>query len=214
MSSKPEMRCSGISFQCRRKGKRSDDVYASGGRCVPLFPSPLVYTHGNANRYDELLQSMASATTRKLRRSLVGVTVAVSKLGKAVQRSSIAIKHAHLNAESFRSRCIAYIVSYSPDLIEERLLVARLCWRGGIRADLVLSAFRRYNSLTNADEIWSQMYEGQQAYCCSRHHTTDRHDVTRRLCKNDTRSHRRYPRPRGRAILDCREGFPSVQRSQ
>lgn len=94
---RPELHRGGICFQSRKK----KDVYAEGGR------------------YDQLIDELAK---RRMGRSQVGVTIALSKLSRGMP----AVK-----------RCDVYIVSYSPGLIEARLAVAHELWKNHISADLM-----------------------------------------------------------------------------
>lgn len=122
---KHELHVGGICFQTRQQKPRRRDVFAEGGR------------------YDKLIESLTMPGTRQIERCLVGATIAVSKIsrllasGSGPQPASNRHRPAALATEAAPRRCEVYVVSYTPGLIEERILVARDLWRNKVSADLI-----------------------------------------------------------------------------
>jgi translation initiation factor 2-alpha kinase 4 len=81
--------------------------------------------------------------TRQIERCLVGATLAVSKLSRLLASRmgpNIMLSRSKAGtstAEAAPRRCEVYVVSYTPGLIEERILVARDLWRHKVSADLI-----------------------------------------------------------------------------
>lgn len=89
-------------------------------------------------RYDKLVESLAVAGSRQIPCSLVGTTMAVSKFSRGMA-NRLSLREATSKADDERvpRRCEVYVVSYSPGLIESRLLISRELWRHKIPTDLV-----------------------------------------------------------------------------
>ena len=122
---KHELHVGGVCFQTRQQRAKRRDVFAEGGR------------------YDKLVESLTMPGTRQIERCLVGATLAVSKISRllALKTGPSVIqgrtRAGPSAAESAPRRCEVYVVSYTPGLIEERILVARDLWRNKVSDDLI-----------------------------------------------------------------------------
>ncbi|KAG0146222.1 hypothetical protein CROQUDRAFT_92989 [Cronartium quercuum f. sp. fusiforme G11] len=91
----------------------------------------------SGGRFDGLVQKLVPPGEQHASRScLVSVSVAVSALslqvGRGVQNTSTP-----LGARWSPRRCDVYVLSFTPNLLKERLLVIKELWAAGISADLM-----------------------------------------------------------------------------
>lgn len=105
-------------------------------RGLPL-ESERLRTPVESPRYNRLVETLATPGARLVERSLVGVTVAVSKLSHSMASRISARIRPGAELEKIPRRCDIFIVSYNPGLIEARLVLAHELWKQQLSADLV-----------------------------------------------------------------------------
>lgn len=113
------------------------------------FQSRKLQTVAQGGRYDTLVSSLASPD-RPCRTHSVGVSIALAHLISLVANPSSDIHTPPLHKEIHSSRrCDVYIVSFVAGAESERLRLAALLWKNGIKADLAscLSHFHSFHAI-------------------------------------------------------------------
>lgn len=139
----------GVYFRTRTVHKRK--VFACGGRSVNFTSSllPVLYItlgwlisscspSGFCElRFDGLVEKLVVPGERRTSRScLVSVTLAISAISLDVGRS-VQMNSTPLGARWTPRRCDVYVLSFTPNLLKERLEAIKELWAAGISADLV-----------------------------------------------------------------------------